>query len=417
MIAAGKAKRAGLLGTQGIRGGENRKVLDRIKNTGDIFWAQSDREWILDGATVHISMVGFDDGSEREKALNELTVSRINADLTSDLDIAAALPLAENHGIAFQGPVKVGKFDIDDETATRLLTQANPNGRPNADVIKPLLNGSDITGRSRGMWLIDFAELDIHDAALYEGPFEYLKKHVKPIRDKNRDRQRRTYWWHLGRSGSDLLEAKHGKGRIILTPRVSKHRIFVWANVEVAPDSAVVAFARDDDYFFGVVHSRVHELWARRQGTQLREIESGFRYTPKSTFETFPLPWSPAMEPTNDSRVEAIAAAARGLVAKRDAWLKRRSNSAEELKKRTLTNLYNENPTWLQDAHRELDHAVLEAYGWPTNVSDTGILARLFKLNANRFEQQEMPLKFEPEQAPKKVAASVRPDTERRKIN
>ena len=63
-IAAGKAKRAGLLATQAIRGGANRKVLERIKETGDIFWAQSDRNWILDGATVHVSMVGFDDGTQ-----------------------------------------------------------------------------------------------------------------------------------------------------------------------------------------------------------------------------------------------------------------------------------------------------------------------------------------------------------------
>ncbi len=56
-IAAGKAKRAGLLATQAIRGGANRKVLERIKETGDIFWAMSDQDWVLDGATVHVSMV------------------------------------------------------------------------------------------------------------------------------------------------------------------------------------------------------------------------------------------------------------------------------------------------------------------------------------------------------------------------
>jgi type II restriction/modification system DNA methylase subunit YeeA len=66
-IQNNKTKRAGLLTTQSIRGGANRKVLERIKKSGDIFMAWSDRDWILDGATVHVSMVGFDDGSEREK--------------------------------------------------------------------------------------------------------------------------------------------------------------------------------------------------------------------------------------------------------------------------------------------------------------------------------------------------------------
>ena len=50
-----------------IRGGANRKVLERIKETGDIFWAQSDRDWILDGAAVHVSMIGFDNGAETDK--------------------------------------------------------------------------------------------------------------------------------------------------------------------------------------------------------------------------------------------------------------------------------------------------------------------------------------------------------------
>jgi hypothetical protein len=54
------------------------------------------------------------------------------------------------------------------------------------------------------------------------------------------------------------------------------------------------------------------------------------------------------------------------------------------LKKRTLTNLYNENPTWLQDAHRGLDDAVFAAYGWPKNLGDQDILTRLLQLNMER---------------------------------
>jgi len=101
---------------------------------------------------------------------------------------------------------------------------------------------------------------------------------------------------------------------------------------------------------FGVLHSKAHELWSRATGTQLREVESGFRYTASSTFETFPFPWPPGKEPKDNLGVEAIAAAARELVKNRNAWLNPPDASAAELKKRTLTNLYNENPTWLQNA-------------------------------------------------------------------
>jgi hypothetical protein len=54
------------------------------------------------------------------------------------------------------------------------------------------------------------------------------------------------------------------------------------------------------------------------------------------------------------------------------------------LKKRTLTNLYNERPAWLTNAHSDLDSAVAEAYGWPVNISEEDALARLFALNQSR---------------------------------
>jgi len=75
-------------------------------------------------------------------------------------------------------------------------------------------------------------------------------------------------------------------------------------------------------------------------------------------------------------------------VHKRAAWLNPSDASPTELKKRTLTNLYNQSLTWLQDAHRELDEAVLSAYGWPIDLTNQGILARLLELNGQRFAQQ-----------------------------
>ena len=158
----------------------------------------------------------------------------------------------------------------------------------------------------------------------------------------------------------------------------------MWLQAGTLPDSATFAFARDDDYFFGVLHSTAHELWARATGTQLREAESGFRYTPTTTFETFPLPWPPGQEPADDPRVGAIAAAARELVALRDRWLNPAGTSERELKRRTLTNLYNARPTWLDLAHGRLDAAVLAAYGWPADLGGEALLERLLALNLAR---------------------------------
>lgn len=138
---------------------------------------------------------------------------------------------------------------------------------------------------------------------------------------------------------------------------------------------------------FGVLQSRIHELWARRKGTQLRDAESGFRYTPTTCFETFPFPWPPGNEPADDPRVQAIAEAARELVELRDHWLNPRDATEAQLKKRTLTNLYNQRPTWLDLAHRKLDAAVFDAYGWPHDLTDEQILEWLLALNLEHAAQ------------------------------
>ena len=180
MIEAGKLKRTGLLATQGIRGGANRKTLERIKQTGDIFWAQSDRDWILDGAAVHVSMIGFDDGRKAERELDGQVVPTINPDLTTALDLTQVKRLPENRGITFMGDTKGGSFDIPDGLAQEMLAATgNPNGKPNSDVMRPWLNARDITSRSRGMWIIDFGtDMSEDAAAQYELPFTHILQYA-----------------------------------------------------------------------------------------------------------------------------------------------------------------------------------------------------------------------------------------------
>ena len=146
---------------------------------------------------------------------------------------------------------------------------------------------------------------------------------------------------------------------------VSRHRMFSYIDGDVLPDAAIIVFARDDDYFFGVLNSRIHEAWARTMGTELREAESGIRYTPTTCFETFPFP-----EP-DDAQRAAIAAAAARLNELREGRLnpvdanRNPALNDKDLKKQTLTNLYNKRPAWLANAHADLDTAVTAAYGWP----------------------------------------------------
>ena len=381
-IEHGRARRAGLLATQGIRGGKNRVVLDRIAQSGAIFWAESDRKWTLDGAAVQVSMVGFDGGSEAARELDGLQVSEIYTNLRSgETDVTKARRLKENLDISFMGDTKGGPFDISEALAKQLLAHPNPDRRPNADVVRPWINGLDITRRPRHMWIIDFPPgMTLEEAALYEAPFEYVAKNVKPKRIGSKRKIYAENWWLHMEPRPGMRNALSGFSRFIVTPCVSKHRLFVWLKNNTLPDHALIAFARGDDYSFGVLHSRMHELWARSLGTQLREFESGFRYTPTSTFETFPFP-----EPTPDQKAE-VADAAQYLESLRQGWLNPPAEAIgqTELKRRTLTNLYNDLPTWLELAHRRLDEAVFEAYGWSPDLTDGEILARLLELNLTR---------------------------------
>jgi type II restriction/modification system DNA methylase subunit YeeA len=204
-----------------------------------------------------------------------------------------------------------------------------------------------------------------------------------------------------------MRRALSNLGRYIATPRVAKHRIFAWLPGSVVPDCQIVVVARADDTCFGILQSRFHEAWALRLGTSLEDRP---RYTPSTTFETFPFPEGltpdiPAADYAADPRAGRIAEAARRLNELRDNWLNppdlvRREpevapgfpdrilpvdeQAAAILKKRTLTNLYNERPAWLDHAHRDLDAAVAAAYGWPADIADDEALRRLFELNQSR---------------------------------
>jgi hypothetical protein len=347
-------------------------------DSGDIFFARSDDPWVLAGANVHISFVGQDDGSETERSLNGNPVQKINANLTTGLDLTRAVRLPDNARIAFEGPVKVGAFDVDSSTAQMLLRTPNPDGRSNEEVVRPWFNGADITGRRRGMWIVDFGDMSEGEAALYEAPFEHVRRHVLPSRLLQRRAKRAKRWWQHGETAPGIHTAMLMLERYIATPITAKHRLFVWVGRFVVPSESIVAIARDDDYTFGVLHSRVHELWARGTGTQLREVESGFRYSPTTCFETFPFP-----RPTDEQR-EAIAAAARELVRLREGWVNPPGLDPVELSKRTLTNLYNARPTWLEHAHAALDRAVFAAYAWPPDLPGADVLARLLALNLER---------------------------------
>jgi type II restriction/modification system DNA methylase subunit YeeA len=408
-IETGSSKRAGLVATNSVRGGANRRVLDRLVDQSRIFEAWSDEPWVLDGAAVRVSMICFGTGDDGV-FLDGKPVDRINSDLTSGaLDLTKAKRLDENLGVSFMGDTKGGAFDVPGETA-RLWLKAptNPNGRGNSDVLKPWRNGQDITRRSSDMWIVDFGwQMSERDAAFYEAPFKHIRDNVWAERQKNRRETYKKFWWRHVEPRPALMAKLRSLERYIVTPTVAKHRLFAWLPRPIMPDHQLIVIARDDDVTFGILHSRFHEMWSLRLGTSLEDRP---RYTPTTTFETFPFPEALAPSVSAeayacDSHAQAIAQAAKRLDELRQSWLnpsdlvRRESEvvegypdrllpidaaAAKMLASRTLTNLYNQKPQWLIDSHRDLDAAVAAAYGWPADISEADALEELLALNLAR---------------------------------
>ena len=306
-MAAGQLQRAGLVTTNSIRGGANRKVLDAICAQTRIFDAWSDEPWVNDGAAVRVSLVAFG-SAEQAPRLDGLEVNTIAADLSSHTDANAtdltqAQRLPSNTDTSFIGTQKNGPFDVPYEVAVKWLQQPNPHGKPNSLVIRPWANGLAVTRRPENTWVIDFDKMTEADCSLFEAPFAHVVEFVKPTRIDLRRDWHRLHWWCHGDPRPSMKLALQNIERQIITPRVSKHRVFAWFSNQVLPDSAVVAIARADDTTFGILHSRFHELWALRMGTSLEDRP---RYTPTTCFETFPFPAGLTPADTAHQRTEAV---------------------------------------------------------------------------------------------------------------
>lgn len=429
-IQTGQLGAAGLVATQSIRTGSNRKVLDAICAQTRIFDAWSDEPWVNNGAAVRVSLVCFGTGEAHAK-LNGQSVSQINVDLTEGGvgvdDLTQSQLLSSNKDAVFLGTKKSGGFDIAGSLAREWLALPNPNGRSNAEVLFPWANGQEIVGRPLDKWIIDFGtDRDEVQASLFEMPFNFVVEHIKPERQNNNRAIRAKYWWRLAETMPAMRRSVAQINRFIATPRVAKHRIFVWRPACFLPDDRLAIIARADDTTFGILSSRIHELWSLAQASIHGDGDEGGRptYNAKSCFETFPFPTGLTPADTAHQRTETlacgavipadlseqktaaapdqqalpatkiiatnIAQAAQRLHQLRQRWLNppewtdtvpevvplglaaspypdrtvAKPGFEKELAQRTLTKLYNQRPAWLAAAHQQLDAAVAAAYGW-----------------------------------------------------
>lgn len=427
-LEAGNLQSAGLVSTNSIRGGANREVLNRICERSRIFLAWSDEDWWDNGTAVRVSMTGFGHSTMKPQ-LDGVEVECIHSDLTADIDVTKASKLPGNLNKSFQGvtPSAAVKrklreqlglpdasFNLQGTEARRILQElATINGERMAEVVRPYLIADDITSRPLDRFIVNFVGRDEKAAAMFEKPFAAIAtvRLHRPHTGRFNDFQKYP-WWQFAWPRPELFVALMGLRRYISITRVSKHHLCVWTPPAVTPGDALVVVARDDDTTIGVLQSRIHEVWSLRSGTSLEDRP---RYTHTTCFETFPFPDGltpdiPAAKYEDNEKAMAIAAAAQELFKLREHYLNppewtdwvispeelaagfprrpvAKAGHEADLKTRTLTNLYNQRPSWLALAHETLDKAVAAAYGWCDYCpqwKDLDILRRLLALNQQR---------------------------------
>ncbi|WP_444668168.1 class I SAM-dependent DNA methyltransferase [Cereibacter changlensis] len=419
-LKEGRCKGFGLVATNSIRQRDNRQIVQRLFEVASPRHVYSDQPWFLDGASVRVSIITGERDFVGKPILDGKVVETVSADLRDATvsDLSSAAPLAENLRQSFFGYELAGNFSVDGQTARTWLISANPHGLSNSSVLSPMLSGKDVTGRWRDTWVINFSACKTEfEASLFELPFEHILRHVKPARQLNRRPTRKENWWHFGETRPALQKRIADLKNYICTVERAKHRFFVFAPVNVSCDRRLIVFPKDCMTFLGILSSTLHEAWALAMGSTLEDRPG---YNTGVCFDTFPFPDGmtpnvPAAAYAADPRAQEIAAAAARLNELRENWLNppelvdrmpevvpgypdrllpKNEAAAAELKKRTLTNLYNARPAWLDHAHRALDEAVAEAYGWGDDwragkLTDDEILARLFRLNQERAAAQK----------------------------
>lgn len=412
-VAAGSARRFGLITTNSLRQTFNRRVVQAALTRGvALSFAIADHPWVdsANGAAVRIAMtVGVPATLEAGRLLTvtseqtgefgevDVTLAEsaglIHADLSVGANVAAAESLHSCQGLTFRGVTLMGSgFWIEPSDP---LISSEPSS------MKPLRNGRDLTDRPRGVFAIDFFGLTQEQArATFPGAYQRVLEGVKPERDQSQRPSYREKWWLFAEARPDMRNALKGLPRYIVTSMTAKHRCFQFLAGDILPDQGLIAVASNDPFHLGVLSSRSHVAWALAAGGRLG-VGNDPRYNNSRCFETFPFPdEDKGLTPELRQRIAQLAEQI-------DAHRKRQQAAHAGL---TLTGMYNVLEALregraltakektiheqglvgvLRELHDELDDAVLQAYGLAPGQGTDALLTHLVALNASRAAEEK----------------------------
>jgi len=390
----------GLLATNTIAQGDTRDAALSyiVEKGGSIYAAQPSMHW-PGTAAVEVSVVHISKGAFNGPALlGGVRTASISPLLDSGHFIGEPKELARTEKLCFRGSdVNGAGFFLTQDEATSLRLDGESKQILRQFINAEEINSSPIQEPSR--WVINFGERSEEEARHFSTLFAIVEERVQPERAKNKNKKRREVWWLFDRPKTELYEAIQGMQETLLSASHTKYVSFVLGRTDLVYSHGVNVVASNDYSLFAVLQSTLHEVWARRYGSSLKDW---LRYTPSDCFRTFPFP---ADDPRDSSRIN-------GLYRIGEAYhsLRRRVMNAFQ---EGITCIYNrfhnsdESSTDIQQLRElqvELDQAVTAAYGWNDLELGHGfhetkqgirftineparreVLQRLLKLNHERY--------------------------------
>lgn len=392
-VRAQQAKQFGFITTNSIKQTFNRRVMQvqmEAKNALTLAFAIPDHPWVdsADGAAVRIAMtVGHADTGEgrllqvrdeksADNAQDEIEVNLgekqgvLFADLKVGANVSGAQSLSANRAISQEGIKLHGEGFIVSKDEAITLGLGRTLGIENH--IRDFRNGRDLSQRSRDLMVVDLFGLtsdEVRDR--YPSLYQHVVERVKPERDLNNRATYRDNWWLFGESRKEWRVISSSLINYFATVKTAKHRVFQKLDVNILPESKLIAIGSQSDVYLGVLSSRIHVLWSDSTGSNLGAGNDP-TYVKSKCFETFPFPDA---TPEQQEKI-------RDLAERLDAHRKRQQAQHPDL---TLTGMYNvleklrsgETLTAkektiheqglvsvLRELHDELDRAVFAAYGW-----------------------------------------------------
>ncbi len=306
-------------------------------------------KWVLDGKEVSFISSYFDDTS----------------------DAGDPTPLKENKDRMYQGSIFLGDGFLLNYAEAEKIIEDEPRCR---EVIFPVMNGQDLNSsptQAPGRNIINFGNKSIEEAEEYAVPFNRIDALVRPGRVKGGNTEK---WWQFWRPRIELYTALRGLVRCFVAARTTKHLNFSAAPTNFVFTDAVYVFTSDRWDLYSTIQSSIHEIWARKYSGSL---ETRLRYSPSDCFGTFPFPerlWpeaSPALatigEQYHENRREFMIGIRLGLTDIYNLFHNHDLTTAIVAKvsgKPDESDAGYQSILGLRKLHRELDEAVLAAYGW-----------------------------------------------------